>query len=94
MRIEVVDCKRNIMINVKVELSEHMFIVAPEIFNHKFDYIRYILMNIRKEYMNKYLENKANYMILEKQIYNEMKETLITEMENIYRTEGIMYYTR
>ena len=44
--------------------------------------------------MNKYLENKANYMILEKQIYDEMKEMLITEMENIYRTEGIMYYTR
>ena len=53
MKIEVVDCKRNPMINVKVELNEHMFIVVPEIVNHKFDYIRYILMNIRKEYMNK-----------------------------------------
>ena len=94
MRIEVVDCKRQEVLNVKIELSECMFIVAPEIINHRFDYMKYRLLNIRKEYMNKYLENKANYMILEKQIYDEMKEILITEMENIYSTEGIMYYTR
>ena len=94
MRIEVVDCKRQEVLNVKIELSEHMFIVAPEIINHRFDYMKYRLLNIRKEYMNKYLENKTDYMNLEKQIYDKMKETLITEMENIYRTEGIMYYTR
>ena len=94
MKIIVVDCKRNEMINVKVELSEHMFIVVPEIVNHKFDYMKYKLMDIRKKYMNLYLENKGNYMIYEQQIYDEMKETLINEMERLYRTEGVMYYTR
>ncbi len=94
MRIEVVDCKRNEIINVKIELNEYMFVVVPEIVNHKFDYMRYRLMNKRKEYMNEYLKNKADYMNLEKQIYDEMKEILVTEMESVYRTEGIMYYTR
>lgn len=94
MKIIVVDCKRNEMINVKVELSENMFVVVPEIVNHKFDYMKYKLMDIRKKYMNLYLENKGQYMVYEQQIYDEMKEVLINEMENIYRSEGIMYYTR
>jgi hypothetical protein len=94
MKIIVVDCKRNEMINVKVELSENMFVVVPEIVNHKFDYMKYKLMDIRKKYMNLYLENKGQYMIYEQQIYDEMKEVLINEMERLYRTEGVMYYTR
>jgi hypothetical protein len=94
MKINVVDCKRNEMINVKVELSEHMFIVVPEIVNHKFDYMKYKLMDIRKKYMDLYLENKGQYKVYEQQIYDEIKETLIKEMERIYKTEGVMYYTR
>jgi hypothetical protein len=94
MNINVVDCKRNEVINVKIEVSEQMFIVAPEIINPKFNYMRQRLMDIRKKYMNLYLENTQNYMVYENQLYNEMKDMLIKEMENIYRTEGIMYYTR
>lgn len=94
MKINVVDCKRNEMINVKVELSENMFVVVPEIVNHKFDYMKYKLMDIRKKYMNLYLENKGQYMVYEQQIYDEIKEILINEMERIYKTEGVMYYTR
>ena len=94
MKINVVDCKKNEMINVKVELSEHMFVVVPEIVNHKFDYMKYRLMDIRKKYMNLYLENKGQYMVYEQQIYDKMKEVLINEMERLYRTEGVMYYTR
>lgn len=94
MKINVVDCKRNEMINVKVELSEHMFVVVPEIVNHKFDYMKYRLMDIRKKYMDLYLENKGQYKVYEQQIYDEIKETLIKEMERIYKTEGVMYYTR
>ena len=94
MKINVVDCKRNEMINVKVELSENMFVVVPEIVNHKFDYMKYKLMDIRKKYMDLYLENKGQYKVYEQQIYDEIKETLIKEMERIYKTEGVMYYTR
>jgi hypothetical protein len=94
MKINVVDCKRNEMINVKIELSEHMFVVVPEIVNHKFDYMKYRLMDIRKKYMDLYLENKGQYKVYEQQIYDEIKETLIKEMERIYKTEGVMYYTR
>ena len=94
MYINVVDCKRNKVINVKIELSEQTFIVSPEIVNPKFNYMRQRLMDIRKKYMNLYLENTQNYMVYENQLYNEMKDMLIKEMENIYRTEGIMYYTR
>ena len=94
MNIIVVDCKRNKVINVKIELSEQTFIVSPEIVNPKFNYMRQRLMDVRKKYMNLYLENTQNYMVYENQLYNEMKDMLIKEMENIYRTEGIMYYTR
>ena len=94
MKISVVDCRRNEMINVKVELSKLMFTVVPEIVDPKFNYMRQRLMNIRKKYMNLYLEDKDNYIQYEQKIYDEMKEALINEMENIYRSEGIMYYTR
>lgn len=94
MKIVVVDCKRNEVLKVKVELSELMFLVVPEIINPKFNYMRYRLMDIRKKFMNMYLQDKSNYAYYEGQIYKEMKEVIIKEMENIYRTEGIMYYTR
>jgi hypothetical protein len=93
MKLAVVDCRKNEVIRVKVELNDKVFIVVPEIVNNKFEYIRYRLMNIRKKYMNLYLEDKLNYKYYEKQIYDEMKEVLISEMEKIHRTEGIMYYT-
>ena len=94
MKIVVVDCKRNEVLKVKVELSELMFLVVPEIINPKFNYMRYRLMDIRKKFMNMYLQDKSNYAYYEGQLYKEMKEVIIKEMENIYRTEGIMYYTR
>lgn len=93
MKIVVVDCKRNEVLKVKVELSELMFLVVPEIINPKFNYMRYRLMDIRKKFMNMYLQDKSNYAYYEGQIYKEMKEVIIKEMETIYRTEGIMYYT-
>ena len=94
MRIVVMDRKRNEVIRVNIDLNDKMFIVAPEIVNHKFDYLRQRLMNIRKVYMIQYLEDKENYAYYEGKIYKEMKELLLEEMHNVYTTEGIMYYTR
>ena len=94
MRIVVMDRKGNDVIRVNIDLNDKMFIVAPEIINQKFNYLRQRLMNIRKVYMNQYLEDKQNYAYYEGQIYKEMKELLLEEMHDIYTTEGIMYYTR
>lgn len=94
MNINVVDCKKKEVIRVKIELNEYMFVVTPEILDHKFDYLNYRLMNLRKQYMDKYMLDKSNYRVLEQMIYDEMKELLITEMKNIYKAEGLMYYTR
>ena len=94
MNINVVDCKKKEIINIKIELSENMFIVVPEVLDPKFNYLKYRLLNLRKEYMNKYLADKNNYKLLEQTIYNEMKELLMSEMKTIYKTEGLMYYTR
>lgn len=94
MNINVVDCKKKEIINIKIELSENMFIVVPEVLDHKFDYLKYRLMNLRKQYMDKYLLDKSNYKTLEIMIYNEMKELLMNEMKNLYKNEGLMYYTR
>ena len=93
MRIVVVDRKKNEVIKVNIDLNDKMFIVAPEIINHRFDYLRQKLMDIRKVYMIQYLKDKENYAYYEVQIYKEMKELLTDEMTRIYRTEGIMYYT-
>ena len=76
MRIVVMDRKRNEVIRVNIDLNDKVFIVAPEIVNHKFDYLRQRLMNIRKVYMIQYLEDKENYAYYEGQIYKEMKELL------------------
>jgi hypothetical protein len=93
MNIKVVDCKRNVVITVKIDLTEHMYIVVPEIIDHKFDYMKYRIMNIRKKYMNLYLENKKLYKQYEQELYNDIKEELINEMMYIHKTQGIMYYT-
>lgn len=93
MNIKVIDSKKKKVLQVKIELTENMYIVAPEVFDEKFNYLRYRLLNIRKRYINLYLENKDNYALYEKDMYNEMKNMLIKEMERIHKTEGIMYYT-
>lgn len=93
MNLKVVDCKNNEIIKVKIELNQYMYLVAPEIINHKFDYMRPRIMHIRAKYMNMYLENKDLYKEYEYKIYDEIKDLLITEAEKIYDREGIMYYT-
>jgi hypothetical protein len=93
MKIKFVDCKNNELINVKVEVNEYMYIVVPEIVDHRFDYIKPRLMDVRGRYMKMFLENTGLCKEYEKKIYDEMKDVLITEAENIHRNEGIMYYT-
>lgn len=93
MNLKVVDCKNNEVIKVKIELNQYMYLVVPEIINHKFDYMRPRMMNIRAKYMNMYLENKDLYKEYEYKIYDEIKDLLLTEAKKIYDTEGIMYYT-
>ena len=87
MKINVVDCKKNEVINVKVELSERMFVVVPEIVNHKFDYMRPRLMDVRAKYMRMFLDNTGLCKKYEKLIYDEMKEVLIAEAENIHKND-------
>lgn len=93
MKIVVVDRKKNEVIKVNIDINDKMFIVAPEIINNRFNYLRQRLMDIRKVYMIQYLEDKENYAYYEGCIYKEMKEMLMEEMSNIYKAEGIMFYT-
>lgn len=92
MRMYLVDYKGNEMLNVKVDVSEYMFIVAPEITNEKFNYMRPRLMKVRGEYMQEFiikhgLDNTYNGKIME-----AMRDELEKEIKNIYKNEGIMYY--
>ena len=93
MLIRFMDCKKQEILTVKVDVSEYVFIVAPEIKNHKFDYLRPRLMDVRAKYMKLFLQNTGLRKEYEKIIYNEMRDVLIAEAERIHRTEGIMYYT-
>lgn len=94
MKIRVVDCKNNEVMKVKIEVNKFMFLVVPEVIDPKFNYLRNRLMNIRNKFMNVYVGNdNINYDDFEFDIYQRMFDELVTEFENIHRTEGIMYYT-
>ena len=92
LNIKVLDNKKNELIKVKIDLNKNMYIVVPEIVNHRFDYMRPRLMDVRSMYLNMFLENNDMYKNYEQAIYNEMKNVLLTEVKNIYENEGIMYY--
>lgn len=93
MRILLVDKKRNEMINVKVEVNKHLFVVAPEIKNDRFNYMRNKLMGIRKKYMTMFIEQKGLNEAYDEIIIKEIRDLLEDEAERIHRAEGIMYYT-
>ena len=93
MNIKVVDNKRNEIIRVDIDINVNIFVVAPFIINPKFNYLKNKLMKIRKKYLDMYLNNKFRGNDYEIQIYNEIRDLLITEMERIHRIEGVMYYT-
>ena len=91
MRMYLVDNKGNEMLNVKVDVTDKMFIVVPEITNPHFMYMQNRLMNIRKQHMNKYLETKE---INESKIMEDMKLELEKEIKRIYDELGIMFYIK
>ena len=91
MRMYLVDNKGNEMLNVKVDVTDKMFIVVPEITNPHFMYMQNRLMNIRKQHMNKYLETKE---INETKIMEDMKLELEKEIKRIYNEQGIMFYIK
>lgn len=91
MRMYLVDNKGNEMLNVKVDVTDKMFIVVPEITNPHFMYMQNRLMNIRKQHMNKYLETKE---INETKIMEDMKLELEKEIKRIYNELGIMFYIK
>lgn len=93
MRILLVDGKRNEMINIEVEVNRHMFIVAPEIKNDKFNYMHKKLMNIRKKYMGQFIEQQGLNETYDKIIIAEIRDLLEEEAKRIHEAEGIMYYT-
>lgn len=93
MRILLVDRKRNEMINVKVEVNRHMFIVAPEIKNDKFNYMHKRLMDIRKKYMGQFIKQEGLNEAYDEIIIAEIHDLLEEEAKRIHEAEGIMYYT-
>ena len=93
MKINVVDCKRNEMINVKVEVNRHMFIVAPEIKNDKFNYMHKRLTDIRNKYMEQFIKQQGLNETYDEIIIAEIRDLLEEEAERIHEAEGIMYYT-
>ena len=93
MRILLVDGKRNEMINVKVEVNRHMFIIAPEIKNDKFNYMHKRLMDIRNKYMGQFIEQHGLDETYDEVIIAEIHGLLEKEAKCIYEAEGVMYYT-
>ena len=93
MRILLVDGKRNEMINVKVEVNRHMFIVTPEIKNDKFNYIHKRLTDIRNKYMEQFIKQQGLNETYDEIIIAEIRDLLEEEAERIHEAEGIMYYT-
>ena len=85
MRLRVVDRKKNEMIDIKVEVDKYTFIVAPDIINEKFNYLR--------KHLKVYLDNTELAKEVEHQIFNEIFDVLTEEIKTIYEREGIMYYT-
>ena len=81
------------MINVKVEVNKHLFVVAPEIKNDRFNYMHNKLMGIRKKYMMLFIEQKGLNEAYDEIIIKEIRDLLEDEAERIHRAEGIMYYT-
>ena len=94
MKLTMVDCKGNELVNVKVEVNEYMFVVVPEIVNKNFEYMKPRLMNARADYMKLFLENTGLHAKYEKEVYNSMKTVLEKEIKNIYENEGVMFYLK
>jgi hypothetical protein len=92
MKILLVDRKRNEMLNVKVEVNQKMFVVVPEIKNTKFNYMYYRLMDIRKKYMNMFVNHQGLDEKYDEIIIAEIRDVLEKEAERIHKTEGVMYY--
>jgi hypothetical protein len=93
MRLRVVDRKKNEMIDIKVEVDKYTFIVALDIINEKFNYLRKPLFDIRQKHLKVYLDNTELAKEVEHQIFNEIFDVLTEEIKTIYEREGIMYYT-
>lgn len=93
MRILLVDKKRNEMLNVKVEVTQNMFVVVPEIKNTKFNYMYHRLMGIRKKYLNMFVNHQGLDEKYDEIIIAEIRDVLEKEAERIHRTDGVMYYT-
>jgi hypothetical protein len=94
MKLTMVDYKGNEMLNVKVEVNEYLFVVAPEIVNENFNYLKPRLMNVRADYMQLFLENTGLQEKYEYLVYKSMKEVLEKEIKNIYENEGVMFYLK
>ena len=94
MKLTMVDYKGNEMINIKVEINPYMFVVAPEIVNENFNYLRPRLMNVRATYMKEFLENTGLHEKYEYLVYKDMKEVLEKEIKNIHENEGVMFYLK
>ena len=92
MIIKLIDERHNEVLNIKVDLSDKMYLVAPVIVNHEFDYMRPRLMEARKQHMNQYLENPKEYQTCRRDLINTMINVLEDEIENLKKTKDKKYY--
>ena len=94
MKIKMVDCKNKEVVRVKIDIDKFTFIVVPEIVDNRFNYLGNRLMNIRKKYMQKYINNEfLSNEEMEYKLKNEIFNNLTNECEHLHRTEGLKYYT-
>ena len=93
MRIALVDNKRNVMMDVKVEINKFVFIFAPDVKNNKFRVLERKVKNIREKYLELYLNNQGLDEHYEAVIIDEIRDIMDDEIKRIHMTEGLMYYT-
>lgn len=98
MKMKVVDKKRKKILTVKVEITENMFIVAPNIINDNFMYLDHDFREIRKRFMTDYLcyceydKSKQGAKELEKKIINNIESMLLKEIHRIGEEQGVYFY--
>ena len=92
MIIKMVDERHKEVLNIKVDLSDKMYLVAPVIVNHEFDYMRQRLMDVRKQHMNQYLENPKEYQKCRKELIIDMMNVLDDEIQNLKETKDRKYF--
>lgn len=91
--IEVVNNKKQVLLRVKIDITDNMFLFIPEALDNRLSYLNSKILELRKNEITNYIDlDNHSKSIFKKSVEDKVRNLIYNEINGLIEKEGIKLY--